>query len=266
MGKLSPRHEIIEHLIAGQAIRQRTRDTYIDARALCDAAGKSFDHYTEQKRNQEFLKALSAQMGVPIRPKPGIPGFALIQGVRGGGNPFLRGTWVHPRVAIHLAQWLSVEFQVWVTGVIEGWERMQRLLRPVPMDWTKRFPDKLYEEIYRLRRWTWHGRSVNPPQVVGHYTNDLVWDRLVAPGFRQAIELRIPRLSSGEHAVRMHQMLVDHVGIPELQQHIGILLTLMDRQETWGGFMFAVDQVLPKVCRYMPPPKMEAPGQGAFSF
>ncbi len=95
-----------------------------------------------------------------------------------GGNPYFQGTWVHPRVAVHLGQWLSVEFQVWVTGIIDDWREMQMLLREDPSDWAKQFPDKLYEEIHRLHGWPWRGRSVNPPQIVGHYTNDLVWDRM----------------------------------------------------------------------------------------
>ena len=62
MSKPSPAHEIIDHPIAGQVVRQRTRDTYIDARALCEAAGKSFDEYT--RWNGKFLAALSAQMEI----------------------------------------------------------------------------------------------------------------------------------------------------------------------------------------------------------
>jgi hypothetical protein len=31
-----------------------------------------------------------------------------------GGVPHLQGTWVHPQVAIHLAQWLSPKFAVLV--------------------------------------------------------------------------------------------------------------------------------------------------------
>ena len=52
-----------------------------------------------------------------------------------GGNPCLQGTWVHPRVAVHLGQWLSVEFQVWVTGIVDDWREMQMLLRQEPADW-----------------------------------------------------------------------------------------------------------------------------------
>ena len=264
MSKPSPAHEIIVHRIAGQVVRQRTRDTYIDSRALCEAAGKRFDHYVDRKGNQRFLAALSAETGMPIRSNPRIRGFALIQSVRGGKNPFLRGTWIHPRVAIHVGQWLSVEFQVWVTGIIDDWRRMQVLLREEPTDWTKQFPDEFFAHIFRLHGWGMFDRSVNPPQVVGRYINDLVWDRL-APGLRQAIELRIPRLPSGEHKERMHQMLAAEVGLAELQAHIAILLHLMERQSEWGMFMFAVKQALPKSGRHLPPPPKRSLGdQGEF--
>jgi hypothetical protein len=48
----------------------------------------------------------------------GIPITELVQSIR-GGTPELQGTWVHPQVAIALAQWLSPEFAVKVTK----WER-----------------------------------------------------------------------------------------------------------------------------------------------
>ena len=165
-------------------------------------------------------------------------------------------------MAVNLGQWLSVEFQVWVTGIIDDWREMQKLLRGEPADWTKQFPDEFYEGIARLYGWPWRGRSMNPLQIMGHYTNDLVWDRL-APGLRQAIELRIPRLPSGEHKKSMHQMLVAEVGIAALQAHMAILLHLMDRQSEWGMFMFAVNQALPKSGRHLsPPPKRSPSDQG----
>ena len=169
-------------------------------------------------------------------------------------------------MAVDLGQWLSVDFQVWVTGVINDWREMQKLLRPEPTDWTKRFPDEFFDHIYRLHGWVWRGRSVNPPQIVGRYINDLVWDRL-APGLREAIEIRIPRLPSGKHRERMHQMLVVEVGVAELQAHIDLLLRLMDRQSTWAGFMFVVNQALPKGGRHLPPPsKGPPPAQGSLDF
>lgn len=50
----------------------------------------------------------------------GFPISELVQSIR-GGNPELQGTWVHPQVAIHLAQWLSPEFAVKVTKWVFDW-------------------------------------------------------------------------------------------------------------------------------------------------
>ena len=254
MSKPSPANEIIIHSTAGQVVRQRTRDTYIDATAMCQAVGKLFADYRRLKGTKAHLAALSSAMGIPIA--------ELIQTVM-GGNPYLQGTWVHPRVAVHLGQWLSVEFQVWVTGIIDDWREMQMLLRQEPTDWTKRFPDDFFEHICRLHGWTWRGRGVNPPQVVGHYINDLVWDRL-ALGLRQAIELRIPRLPGGDHRERMHQMLAAAVGIDALKLHLSVLMLHMAAASTWGEFIFIVNRVLPKSGKHLPkPPKGPPSDQGS---
>ena len=53
-------------------------------------------------------------------PATGIPVAELIQRVM-GGTPEIQGTWVHPRVAIHMAQWLSPEFSVHVSGWVFEW-------------------------------------------------------------------------------------------------------------------------------------------------
>ena len=61
MSKPSPKHEIIVHPIAGQIVRQRTRDTYIDATAMCQAAGKRLNNYLRADRTKRFVKALEAE-------------------------------------------------------------------------------------------------------------------------------------------------------------------------------------------------------------
>ena len=60
----------------------------------------------------EFLGALEASLGIPRT--------VLIQSISGGISD-LQGTWAHPQVAIHLAQWLSPEFAVKVTGWVFDW-------------------------------------------------------------------------------------------------------------------------------------------------
>ena len=103
----------IEHEVDGEVIPQRPRDGYINATLLCQRAGKLFGHYFTNKQTKLFIEALSADIGIPIS--------GLVQVLKGGDNKHSQGTWVHPQVAIHLAQWLSPKFSVQVTKWVFDW-------------------------------------------------------------------------------------------------------------------------------------------------
>ena len=96
----------------GALIHQRQADGYINATAMCKVAGKLWGHYQENAQTKAFLKALSADIGIPISD--------VVQSIKGGDRS-LQGTWVHPQVAVHLAQWLSPEFAVKVSQWIVEW-------------------------------------------------------------------------------------------------------------------------------------------------
>ena len=102
--------QLIHHQHADIDISQRAADGYIDATALCKAAGKQWGHYWALNGTQAFAKELATDIGIPIS--------ELIQSLRGG---FVQGTWVHPQVAIHLGQWLSPKFAVMVTKWVSDW-------------------------------------------------------------------------------------------------------------------------------------------------
>ena len=104
---------LIEHPLEGEIIPQRAQDGYINATILCKKAGKLFGDYRRLSHTGEFLDELSAVMGIPIT--------VLVQVIRGGNDTLSQGTWVHPRVAINLGQWLSSSFAVKVTEWVEDW-------------------------------------------------------------------------------------------------------------------------------------------------
>lgn len=106
---------LIEHEHRGVSVPQRAKDGYVNATAMCKAAGKNWADYNRIGPTRAFFNELSAEMGLPIS--------ELVQSVS-GGTPQLQGTWVHPYVAINLGQWLSPQFSVqvskWVTEWIAG--------------------------------------------------------------------------------------------------------------------------------------------------
>jgi P63C domain len=112
--------------------------------------------------------------------------------------------------------------------------------------WAKRFPDDFYREMFRLRGWQWRGMKVNRPQVVGRYTNDLVWERL-APGLLEELRNRNPKDEKGNRRGKFHQWLTDEIGHPQLQQHIYAILGLMRASTGWPQFVRLVERAFPKV-------------------
>lgn len=103
---------LIEHKVEHRVIQQRAADGYINATAMCQAAGKLFGNYYQLQTTKAFLAELEADIGIPIT--------ELVQRVR-GGHPELQGTWVHPYVAMNLAQWCSPKFAVRVSKWVTEW-------------------------------------------------------------------------------------------------------------------------------------------------
>ena len=104
--------ELIPHIVDAEIVQQRVKDGYINATAMCQAVGRPWSRYWEARASKDYAQALSSALGIPIA--------ELIQSLS-GGDPRFQGTWVHPQVAIHLAQWLSPEFAVKVTGWVYDW-------------------------------------------------------------------------------------------------------------------------------------------------
>jgi hypothetical protein len=109
---------LIEHHVNNSIIQQRSSDGYINATELCKAADKRWYNYVRNETTGQFLRALSAKTRISVS--------ELIQEVRTPQG--IASTWVHPKVAIHLAQWLSADFAVqvsewvyeWMSGAVSG--------------------------------------------------------------------------------------------------------------------------------------------------
>lgn len=115
--------------------------------------------------------------------------------------------------------------------------------------WVKKFPDEFYENIYKLKGWTWPGMGKNRYSVVGTYTRDLVFERL-APGLLPELEKRSPKNAKGQRANKLHQWLTQDIGDPMLAQHMHTLVMFqrlaIANGHGWNRFVKTVDQVLPK--------------------
>jgi hypothetical protein len=126
---------------------------------------------------------------------------------------------------------------------------LELLVRKELAAWAKKFPDEFYENIYRLKGWVWPGMAKNRYSVVGHYTNDLVFERL-ASGLLEELKRKTPKDQKGNRANKLHQWLTDDIGDPMLAQHLHSLIMFqrlaLKNGYGWKRFVKMVDQVLPK--------------------
>ena len=87
----------------------RLSDGYISATKMCQSAGKTMSDYMRLQGTNEFLEQLADSLRCPK---------SNLTNRRETGHVEDRGTWVHPRLAIHLASWCSPSFAVKVTELV----------------------------------------------------------------------------------------------------------------------------------------------------
>jgi hypothetical protein len=95
----------------GYIIESREEDGYINITNLCKAGGKEFKHWNSLDKTKQFLKSLSTAVGIPTAVL-----IHLGSGSKFGTTEETTGTWVHPQVAINIAQWISPQFDVKVSA------------------------------------------------------------------------------------------------------------------------------------------------------
>jgi hypothetical protein len=142
---LQQHFDLIPHPVQGGIIYQRPEDGYINATAMCQAAGRPWSRYWELPASKAFAQELSSDLGIPIS--------TLIQSIK-GGHANHQGTWVHPQVAVSLAQWLSAKFAVMVSQWVYDWM-------------SGKHPASVVETVpYHLRRYV-----ANQPNIpVAHFS------------------------------------------------------------------------------------------------
>lgn len=110
-----------QRMVGGLQLQAEVRETdqYFNATGMCETIGKDWSTYLQLDDTKSFLTCLESDLEVPKTD--------LIETKR-GGRPSRQGTWVHRRVAIHLAQWLSPEFACFVTGLVDHYLSQGQLL------------------------------------------------------------------------------------------------------------------------------------------
>ncbi|OPA84304.1 DNA-binding protein [Pseudomonas fluorescens] len=117
-------NNVIPFEYLGQPVRFSVNG-WLHATKLADRFGKRIDHWLDNADTLEYIQALDELLtGVESKildtRNSGYVKTSKARADRGGG------TWLHPKLAIHFARWLSAKFSVWCDA------RVEEILHRVP--------------------------------------------------------------------------------------------------------------------------------------
>ena len=116
--------------------------------------------------------------------------------------------------------------------------------------WTMTFDYEFYRLIYKLRGWSGPDGHKRTP-LIGHLTNDLVYNRL-APGVLDELKRLNPTLPTGYRKNRHHQWFTPDLGHPKLKEHLVGVMALMRAAPNWTVFQRSLQRAYPKLKEQIP--------------
>lgn len=110
--------------------------------------------------------------------------------------------------------------------------------------WIKSFDDVFFEDLYKMRGWTWT-KTTKRPGVVGTWIKEIVYDRL-GPILYELEKLN-PKNDNGHRSYKHHQFLSRDVGLPRLKQHLEAIhaIAVISNYE-WNRFIVNLDRAYPR--------------------
>ena len=123
-------------------------------------------------------------------------------------------------------------------------EILDKYLQDHHREWSKTFPDRFWTKLVKIKGYDSYA-AIKRPAFVGHWINDIVYDRLV-PGIRKRLNEINPKIPKGQRRRKHHQFLTEDHGLPELKEHLIKVMALMDAAANETQFKRMLNRVVPK--------------------
>lgn len=121
---------------------------------------------------------------------------------------------------------------------------LDRFLTDEARKWSKTFPDEFWVKLVKIKGYD-SVFAVKRPAFIGHWVNDIVYDRL-APGIKSKLKELNPKSEAGTRKRRHHQHFNEEQGLPELKEHLKKVMLLMDASSSKREFERLLDRALPR--------------------
>jgi hypothetical protein len=90
-----------------------TNNKYINATHLCNGCNTRFEDWINNNESKLLMRALKDDVHIPVR--------RLVIHVNDERNPLINGTYVHPKLLIHIASWCSPQYAFKVSNIVIGY-------------------------------------------------------------------------------------------------------------------------------------------------
>lgn len=175
-------------------------DGWIDATTAAEKFGKLPNEFLRLAETDSYIQALERRCGKTPYVKT-----SKARKDRGGG------TWLHPKLAVRFARWLSVDFEIWcdeqIDAIIRGAalpvddERIKAIfLLGQSVPWEKRFSDPFYAALFKMSGLPRH-RPNRRPALFGMISAKWVYGPVLPAEVYAEVK---SRLAAGE---KIHQHL-----------------------------------------------------------
>ena len=94
-----------------------TKNRYINATKLCSENNKRFDNWLKTDKSKELIKKVNE---IIKSEKSKYNATILIKAGGGAINNLISGTYVHELIIPHVAQWISVDFAIMVSKIVNN--------------------------------------------------------------------------------------------------------------------------------------------------
>lgn len=132
---LMKKHPIIVHEVNGIVVEQKILNGFLNATAMCTSHSKDIREWLKNKKTFEYFNLLNKRIfgenqtgvipinsdGVSLTATIYVKYFPELISSKRGAPENGGGVWVHPKLAIKLGQWVSLEFEMQVSDWVEEW-------------------------------------------------------------------------------------------------------------------------------------------------
>jgi hypothetical protein len=160
--KLSDNSKVVKFVrrVNNVDIEQRTSDGFINATAMCTAHGKDIRDWLRTKKILSLFRSLSNELGIKsnrefypdldksrVSASDYVDAFPDLITLKRGSSQNGGGVWLHPDLAVQLAQWCNDPFALQVSRWIREWLTTGR--NPIEVDVEQEFA--VWKQRYDIR-------------------------------------------------------------------------------------------------------------------